>query len=199
MATYFKRGRNAPTNQFVIDKLTVWFGLYGIPEHLSTDGGIPFRGQAIESFLDRWNIDWRTSSVDNPQSNGRAELAVKVAKQICGHKSLSYEKLNCSLLIYRNTAQKRLGESPAQILFGENLPDGLPNQKTLGGWSESFAQRHAKRKVKADLYDKEIESRVNGNIKNIKAFPEIPVGNWVLVWTEKMVKVPLIELQKSLR
>ena len=78
-----------PTNQWVIDHLTIWFALYGIPKSLSTDGGLPFRGKKLEDFISRWNIEWRKASVDNPQSNGRAEAAVKVAKRICGYKNLT--------------------------------------------------------------------------------------------------------------
>ena len=63
---------------FIVDL----FATYGVPEELSTDGGPPFNGYEYKQFLTRWDIQPRLSSAYYPQSNGRAELAVKVAKKI---------------------------------------------------------------------------------------------------------------------
>jgi hypothetical protein len=64
--------------------LRTLFGLYGAPRELSTDGGQPFNSHAIHTFLGIWGIRSRLSSAYNAQSNGRAQLAVKVAKGYCG-------------------------------------------------------------------------------------------------------------------
>ena len=59
------------------------FQAYGAPQQLSTDGQTIFTSQEFQNFLKSWGVAHRLSSVDYPQSNGRAELAVK--------RSASYE------------------------------------------------------------------------------------------------------------
>ena len=73
----------------------------------------------------------RTSSVEFPHSNLRAELGVKVVKRmlrenISSQGELDTDKMGRALLTYRNTPCKILGVSPAQILFGWKLCDHLP-------------------------------------------------------------------------
>ena len=46
------------------------------------DGGLSFQTHEYNIFLRSWNIDRRLSSAYYPQSNGRAEAAVKSAKRI---------------------------------------------------------------------------------------------------------------------
>ena len=56
------------------------FVTFGVPVEISLDGGPEFRAQETKDFLNRWGIRHRLSSAYHPQSNGRAELAVKIAK-----------------------------------------------------------------------------------------------------------------------
>ena len=61
-------------------ELRTAFSLYGAPMELATDGGPQFASHTTQQFLRNWGVKWRVSSAYNPQSNGRAELAVKTAK-----------------------------------------------------------------------------------------------------------------------
>ena len=54
----------------------------GIPEILSSDGGTEFTAAEMQEFLTRWKVQHRLSSAHYPQSNGRAEVAVKSAKRL---------------------------------------------------------------------------------------------------------------------
>ena len=54
-----------------------WFTTYGVPDELGSDGGPPFESQELLRFLHDWGVRKRTTSAYYPQSNGRAELAVK--------------------------------------------------------------------------------------------------------------------------
>ena len=58
------------------------FQTYGTPDKPSTDGGLPFVSSIFQEFLQTWCVRHRLSSVVYPQSNGRAELAVKTVKRI---------------------------------------------------------------------------------------------------------------------
>ena len=62
------------------------FIIYGVSEELSTDGGPQFTSNAIQQYLKDWGVKHRLSSAGYPQSNGRAELAVKSAKRINSRK-----------------------------------------------------------------------------------------------------------------
>ena len=58
------------------------FETYGAPEELNTYGGQPFTSNTFQEFLWTWFVKHRLSSITYPQSNGRAELAVKTTKRI---------------------------------------------------------------------------------------------------------------------
>ena len=58
------------------------FSRFGVPEELSSDGGKEFTADATKAFYARWGIHHRDSASYNPQSNGRAEVAVKTAKRL---------------------------------------------------------------------------------------------------------------------
>ena len=55
---------------------------YGVAETIDSDGGPQFTSDEFKAFLKNWGIRHRISSVDYPQSNGRAELGVKASRRI---------------------------------------------------------------------------------------------------------------------
>ena len=135
-----------------------WFSTFGVPEEISSDGGPPFNSAEYNSFLRRWDVRKRLSSAHYPQSNGRAEVAVKTAKRILMGNidpktgRLDTEKVSRALLTYRNTPLQDVELSPAVMLFGRPLRDHLPNQSRVirKEWSEIAKAReaaHAKRHV----------------------------------------------------
>ena len=95
------------------------FETYGAPDEISSDGGPPFSAHQFQRFLISWDVKHRVSSVAYPQSNGRAELAVKAAKRIIygntgPHGSINNDKAARAVLQYRNTPIQGIGLSPAQ-------------------------------------------------------------------------------------
>ena len=120
----------------LIGSLRTMFRSTGIPEELSSDGGPEFTASKTEEFLKRWGIHHRISSAHFPQSNGRAEVAVKKCKRILMENigpsgSLDNDGLLCALLQVRNTPDPDCGISPAQILYGRPIRDafGFINRK----------------------------------------------------------------------
>ena len=115
----------------ICDTLRSWFGTYGAPEEISSDGGPPFDSLEYNTFLRNWGVKKRTSSAYYAQSNGRAELAVKTAKRILadntdsgGH--LNHDRAARALLTHRNTPVQDLNMSPAMMLYGRVIRDHLP-------------------------------------------------------------------------
>jgi len=105
-----------------------------VPEEISSDGGPSFRSNEYQKFLDAWGITKRISSAYYPQSNGRAEIAVKVMKRALEDNvdpltgNVNTEKAAKAIVTHRNTPAKDLNISPAEMLFGYKLRDHLPNK-----------------------------------------------------------------------
>ena len=59
-----------------------YFSRFCVPTEIPSDGGPEFVSNTTETFLKRWGVNHRISSAYNPQSNGRAEVAVKSAKRL---------------------------------------------------------------------------------------------------------------------
>ena len=127
---YFKR---SPTSKSLVTVCRDLFLQYGGPEEFSSDGGPQFiKEDAFQLFLKQWGCKHRLSSAGYPQSNGRAESAVKTAKRmirdnIAKDGSLDTQKFAKAILQYRNTPLKEGGLSPAQILFHRDLRDFIPS------------------------------------------------------------------------
>ena len=128
------------------------FHTYGVPEHLSTDGGPPFKAQRVVEFMKDWGVDVRYSSVGYAQSNGRAELGVKAAKRIVYENtapdgSLDTNRATRAILQYRNTPIQGIGMSPAQLLLHRQLRDCVPAHPSLykphKDWVTAAYQREA--------------------------------------------------------
>lgn len=71
------------------------------------------------------------SSIKYPQSNERAEVAVKSAKKIIRENtnadgSLNNDRAACAIMQHRNTPIAELGISPAQLLFHRQHRDSVP-------------------------------------------------------------------------
>ena len=124
------------TSMELISICRTLFHTYGSPEELSSDGGSIFMSHAFQNFLETWGVRHRLSSVAYPQSNGRAELAVKSAKRIIygntdASGSLDTDKAAQAVLQYRNTPIQGIGLSPAQLLLHRHLRDFVPAQPCL--------------------------------------------------------------------
>ena len=113
--------------------LITWFSTFGVPEEIATDGGPPFNSCDFDAFLKKWNVRRRLSSAYYPQSNGRAEAAVKSIKRILTgniNKStgqVDTDRAACAIMGHRNTPNQETGISPAIALYGYAIRDHLPN------------------------------------------------------------------------
>ena len=150
------------TNSFrnVRRSLLRWFSTYGVPEELATDGGPPFNSGEYKAFLRKWDVQLRLSSAYYPQSNGRAEAAVKSAKRILlGNINRVTGELDTdaaarAIMTHRNTPAQDTGIAPSVLLFGRPLRDHLPNfnRKLRAEWDTIAESREialAKRATKA--------------------------------------------------
>ena len=129
-----KQGTSLAGAKTLCKALRRFFATFGVPEEIATDGGPEFVALETKDFYKRWGVKHRLSSAYHPQSNGRAELAVKSVKRLLEENVSSTGDLNtdrvvCALLQFRNTPDRDCNLSPAQILFGRQLKDGIPQMK----------------------------------------------------------------------
>ena len=115
----------------VITKLKNHFARYGIPEQLVSDNGPQFSCAEFAQFLQHWDCEHTPSSPGNSQANGKAEAAVKVAKNLIHKAVRAKSDIYMALLDFRNTPSPGYESSPAQRTFGRRCRTMLPTAGQL--------------------------------------------------------------------
>ena len=172
----------------LIAQLRTMFTTFGVPNSLSSDGGPEFSASATEQFLSLWGVQHRESAAYHPQSNGRAEVAVKKAKRLLKtcigpNGSLNNDQFMMGMLQLRNTPDPDCKLSPAQILFGRPLRDGFSfasrgpkfnNDAVHPIWRDAWA---AKESALRTRFAKSVE-KLNSNARLL---PQLHAGEKVFI------------------
>ena len=119
----------------VINVLREFFSRWGVPEEVSLDGAPNYTSSEITEWLKSWGVSCRISSAYYPQSNGRAEVAVKSVKRLLRGNtgprgSLCTDKVAKALMQFRNTPMRNGDKSPAELALGRPIRDTLPLPKS---------------------------------------------------------------------
>ena len=115
----------------VTKALKSMFARYGPPGALVSDNGPQFSSEEFAVFAKKWEFTHITSSPRYPQSNGKAENAVKTVKRLFTKCRASGESEFLALLNWRNTPTEGIGTSPAQRFFGRCCKTLLPMAQQL--------------------------------------------------------------------
>lgn len=115
----------------VIHKLKAHFARQGIPDVLISDNGPQYSSHEFKTFSQKWEFDHRTSSPGYPQSNGKAESAVKTAKRLMQKASAAGQDPYLALLDHRNTPSQGFNTSPAQRLLSRRTRTLFPTKESL--------------------------------------------------------------------
>ena len=118
------------TTRAVCKALKILFARYGVPDTLVTDNGPQFSSAEFVTFTKVWSFEHCTSSPHYPQSNGKAENAVKTTKRLFTKCRESRQSEYRALLHWRNTPTEGIGTSPAQRFFGRRCKTLLPMTPT---------------------------------------------------------------------
>ena len=119
------------TSKAIIDKLRQQFARHGIPLTLVTDNSPQFVSDKVCQFSKRWEFEHRTSSPYHLQSNGKAQSAVKVVKQLMMKALADGRDPWLSLLESCNTPTEGMSSSPAQRLLSRRTRALLPMKNAL--------------------------------------------------------------------
>ena len=115
-----------------------------VPNRVVSDNGPPYNSKEFAEFSKEYEFEHKTSSPRYPQSNGKAENAVKIAKNILQKAIYARLDPNLALLAYRNTPTEGVGSSPAQRLFGRRTRTLLPTSDKL---VKPKTERHTQKKL----------------------------------------------------
>ena len=155
---------------------------------IASDGGPEFKASLTSEFLIRWGIHHRMSSAYFPQSNGRAEVAVKTAKRLLLSNlspsgSLNTDKFLRAILQLRNTPDPDCNISPAEIVFGRKLKDAFTfinrankfkNSNIKSVWHNAWASKEDALRTR---FAKSME-RLN---THVRCLPNLKEGDHVFI------------------
>ena len=173
-----------------------FFGTFGVPEEIAFDGGPQFSADNTVDFLTRWGVRIRPSAAYHPQSNGRAELAVKSVKRLIEgnideNGSLDTESFLRAILIKRNTPDPSTKLSPADIVFGRKLNDTLPrvnksvniffNDQFLPTWRNAWKEKELALRTRYQGCEKRLA-------EHSKALPKLLEGDKVMIQNQSGLK-----------
>ena len=115
----------------VIKKLKPHFARWGIPNEVVTDNGPQFVSDEFARFAKEWNFRHITSSPYHSQSNGKAESAVKIVKNLLKKTQRAGGDFFKAQLDWRNTPTSEMQSSPVQCLISRRTRTFLPTSENL--------------------------------------------------------------------
>lgn len=110
----------------VIRKLKTRFAHQSIADIVISDNGLQFSSQYFQKLSHHWEFLHKTSSLGYPQSNGKAESAVKTTKR-----QISKHKYQDSLFSNARSQKHGLSTSPAQRLLSHRTKTLLHKKISL--------------------------------------------------------------------
>ena len=133
----------------VIEAFQTQFATYGIPDVLFTDNGPQFSSHRFCQFASDWFFLHMTSSPGYPQSNGKAENAVRTVKGLWRKALADGQDKWLALLAWGNSPTEGFSSSPAQRFLSRRTRTLLPTADPLLQPSISPLPRDAAAKAKA--------------------------------------------------
>ena len=126
----------------VIKNLRTNFACQGIPDSVISDNSPQYGCQDFQKFNKQWGFQHVTSSPGHPQSNGKAESAVKTAKRLLIKAKAAGQDTYLALLDLCNTPSQGLESSPDQRLLSHCIKTLLPTKASLLIWRSASPVSH---------------------------------------------------------
>lgn len=147
----------------IIKQCKTVFSHFGIPDVVRSDCGTQF-STGFRRFASEYDFKHVTSSPKFSQSNGAAEAAVKIAKNLIK----KCDDIDLGILAYR-TAPLENGFSPAELMFSRKIKSNLPTlPANLGTFSENSKvtlKENERKKRQEKMYNKRHRS---SNLRDLK-------------------------------
>ena len=111
----------------IIKVLEQWISKVGIPLVIRSDNGTCFTARDYVKWAEKLFIKLVYSSPYNPESNGGAQSAVKVVKDIL--KKKGRKSLQTCLLSLNTTVKQGMSGSPMDLFIGRPAKSMIPGQR----------------------------------------------------------------------
>ncbi|KAJ8405582.1 hypothetical protein AAFF_G00315620 [Aldrovandia affinis] len=167
----------------VIKRCKAQFARHGQPERVITDNGPQFTSQ-FTRFTSEWEFEHVTSSPRHPKANGKAESAVKIAKNLLRKAAHDGDDPWKAILHWRNTPTENMGSSPAQRLMSRRLKTSIPATNKLlepvvvVGVTEKLRHRKQLAKSFYDRSARDLPELEVGETVRMKPLPGDNTGRW---------------------
>eukprot|EP00112_Aurelia_sp_Birch-Aquarium-sp1_P011736 Seg247.6 transcript_id=Seg247.6/GoldUCD/mRNA.D3Y31 product="putative protein K02A2.6" protein_id=Seg247.6/GoldUCD/D3Y31 len=145
---------------------------------------MPFSSHEFDEFAKSYEFERAPSSPEYPQSNGKAENAVKTTKMLMKKAKDAKTDFFLALLEWRNTPSEGMDSSPSQRMFGRRMRTLLPTSKQLlkpetqKGVSGKLTER---KQVQSKYYNrgsKELPELKKNDIVRIQPSKQDRSGRW---------------------
>ena len=167
----------------VILKLKRHFSTHGIPEQLISDN-MPFSSHEFDEFAKFFEFQRAPCSPEYPQSNGKAENAIKTIKLLMKKVKDAKTDFYLALLEWRNTPSAGMNSSQALRMFGRRMRTLLPISQQLlkpeiqKGVSEKLKERKQLQSKFFNRGSKELAELQKNDIVRIQPSKHDRVGRW---------------------
>lgn len=167
-----------------IKRCKAQFARHGLPDRVISDNGPQFSSYQFKRFAAEWEFEHITSSPHYPKANGKAEAAVKIAKNLCKKAHREGEDAWKAILQWRNTPTEGMNSSPAQRLMSRRLKTALPVANKLlepcvvTGVLEKLRHRRQVSKASYDRSAKDLPVLTVGQGVRMKPLPGDRTGIW---------------------
>ena len=163
----------------IINTLRECFHRWGVAEEISLDGGKNLQSNETQNWLKAWGVRVRLSSAYYPQSNGRAEAAVKSLNRLLqgntGKRgSINTDDVAQALLQYRNTPLREINKSPAELALGRTLRDSIPLPQSRYRVDPQWAQNLQQREITMSKSNEIVKTKYD---KNAKTLEDLVIGD----------------------
>lgn len=139
-----------------IKRLDTIFARFGLPVSITADNGRQLVSEEFKAFCCTNNIALISTTPYWPQQNGEVERQNRsILKRLTISQATGTDwkkELNKYLLMYRSTPHSTTQKTPAQLLFGRNIRDKVPNIHQPMEVDEETADRDKENKEKGKLY-----------------------------------------------
>ena len=171
------------TSSSIISKWIEIFSDHGVPKEIIADN-MPFSSSECKRFAEEWDVKIITSSPHYPQSNGLAEKAVGIVKNMM-RKTIGSDQLNVALMNYNNTPLGDIDLSPSQLSQNRRMRTKIiSNEKLL----QPRINTGVKEKIK--IKNQKTKTYYNRNVTNRKEF-QVGQNVWLQkqngLWEERLI------------
>jgi transposase InsO family protein len=146
-----------------------FFQFTGCPAYFWCDQSSAFDSYEFQAFADSIGMRIRYSLAEYPQSNGAAESAVKLLKQLKKVSATEHELFQ-ALLYLQGQAKRCHTASPAQIFLGRSVRTPLVprGEQTTVEWSKHLIERQQDQKTMKSYFDRTASQVARGFVQGDK-------------------------------